>query len=58
LFTKYLEEHQHNSKGILKWHIHKKMKESKTKEKTVEELLRYSPISLPFLSKSTFRDLT
>jgi hypothetical protein len=38
LFAKYVEKYPHNPSGVLEWHIHKKMKEGKTREQAIEEL--------------------
>ena len=38
LFAKYVERYPHNPTGVLEWHIHKKMKEGKTREQAIEEL--------------------
>jgi len=40
LFAKYVEKHPHNPEGVLEWHIHKKMKEGKTREQAINELLQ------------------
>jgi len=39
LFAKYAEQYPHNPEGVLEWHIHKKMKEGKTREQAIKELL-------------------
>lgn len=39
LFAKYAEQYPHNPEGVLEWHIHKKMKEGKTREQAVKELM-------------------
>ena len=38
LFAKYVEQYPHNPDGVLEWHIHKKMKEGKTREQAIQEL--------------------
>jgi hypothetical protein len=38
LFARYVERYPHNPEGVLEWHIHKKMKEGKTREQAIEEL--------------------
>jgi hypothetical protein len=38
LFAKYVEQYPHNAEGVLEWHIHKKMKEGKTREQAIKEL--------------------
>jgi hypothetical protein len=38
LFAKYAEQFPHNPEGVLEWHIHKKMKEGKTREQAIREL--------------------
>jgi hypothetical protein len=35
-----MERYPHNPEGVLKWHIHKKMKEGKTREQAIEELTK------------------
>jgi hypothetical protein len=40
LFAKYVERYPHNPKGVLEWHIHKKMREGKTREQAIEELTK------------------
>jgi len=40
LFANYIAQYPHNPEGILEWHIHKKMKEGKTREQAIEELNR------------------
>ena len=42
LFAKYVKQYPHNPEGVLEWHIHKKMKESKTREQAIEELTKES----------------
>ncbi|UCC33916.1 MAG: hypothetical protein JSW53_02630 [Candidatus Bathyarchaeota archaeon] len=42
LFARYAEEYPHNPEGVLEWHINKKMKEGKTREKAIEELSKES----------------
>jgi len=39
LLTKYAEQYSHNPEGVLEWHIHKKMKEGKTREQAIKELM-------------------
>lgn len=38
LFAKYAEQYPHNPEGVLEWHIHKTMKEGKTREQAIKEL--------------------
>ena len=38
LFNKYVRQYPHNPEGVLEWHIHKKMKEVKTREQAIKEL--------------------
>ncbi len=38
LFAKYAQQYPHNPEGVLEWHIHKKMKEGKTREQAIREL--------------------
>jgi len=38
LLAKYTKQYPHNPTGVLEWHIHKKMKEGKTREQAIEEL--------------------
>lgn len=38
LFAKYTEQYPHNPEGVLEWHIHKTMKEGKTREQAIKEL--------------------
>jgi hypothetical protein len=38
LFAKYVERYPHNPRGVLEWHIHKKMKQGKTSEQVIKEL--------------------
>jgi len=38
LFAKYAQQYPHNPEGVLEWHIHKKMKEGKTREQAIKEL--------------------
>jgi len=38
LFSKYVKQYPHNPAGVLEWHIHKKMKEGKTREQAIKEL--------------------
>ena len=38
LFAKYAQQYPHNPEGVLEWHIHKKMKECKTREQAIKEL--------------------
>jgi len=42
LIAKYVKQYPHNPTGVLEWHIHKKMKESKTRGQTIEELIKES----------------
>ncbi|NIO38073.1 hypothetical protein GTO27_10290 [Candidatus Bathyarchaeota archaeon] len=42
LFDRYVREYPHNPEGVLEWHIHKKMKEGKTREQAIEELAKGS----------------
>ena len=39
LLDKYVRQYPHNPEGVLEWHIHKKMKEGKTREQAIKELL-------------------
>ena len=39
LFARYAEQYPHNPEGVLEWHIHKKMKEGKTREQAIKELM-------------------
>jgi hypothetical protein len=39
LLDEYVRQYPHNPEGVLKWHIHKKMKEGKTREQAIKELL-------------------
>jgi hypothetical protein len=39
LFARYVEQYPHNPEGVLEWHIHKKMKEGKTREQAIKELM-------------------
>ena len=38
LFARYAEQYPHNPEGVLEWHIHKRMKEGKTREQAIKEL--------------------
>jgi hypothetical protein len=38
LLAKYVKRYPHNPSGVLEWHIHKKMKEGKTREQAIKEL--------------------
>lgn len=42
LLAKYAEQYSHNPEGVLEWHIHKKMKEGKTREQAIEGLAKES----------------
>ena len=42
LFNRYVRQYPHNPEGVLEWHIHKKMKEGKTREQAIEELAKES----------------
>jgi len=42
LFAEYVERYPHNPEGVLEWHINKKMKEGKTREQAIEELIKES----------------
>jgi hypothetical protein len=42
LFARYAEQYPHNPEGVLEWHIHKKVKEGKTREQAIEELAKES----------------
>ena len=42
LFAEYVERYPHNPEGVLEWHINKKMKEDKTREQAIEELIKES----------------
>lgn len=39
LLAKYAEQYSHNPEGVLEWHINKMMKEGKTREQTIKELM-------------------
>jgi len=39
LFDRYVRHYPHNPEGVLEWHIHKKMKEGKTREQAIKELM-------------------
>ena len=39
LFARYVRQYPHNPEGVLEWHIHKKMKEGKTREQAIKELM-------------------
>jgi len=39
LFAKYAQQYPHNPEGVLEWHIHKKVKEGKTREQAIKELM-------------------
>jgi hypothetical protein len=39
LFARYVEQYPHNPEGVLEWHIHKKVKEGKTREQAIKELM-------------------
>ncbi len=39
LFDRYVREYPHNPEGVLEWHINKKMKEGKTREQAIKELM-------------------
>ena len=38
LFAKYVNKYPQNAEGVLEWHIHKKMKDGKTRERATREL--------------------
>jgi len=38
LLARYTKRYPHNPTGVLEWHIHKKMKEGKTREQAIKEL--------------------
>jgi len=38
LFARYVRQYPHNPEGVLEWHIHKRMKEGKTREQAIREL--------------------
>ena len=42
LIAKYREQYPHNPKGVLEWHINKKIKEGKTRKQAIEELTKES----------------
>ena len=39
LFDEYVRQYPHNPEGVLEWHINKKMKEGKTREQAIKELV-------------------
>jgi len=39
LFAKYVKQYPHNPTGVLEWHIDKEMKEGKTREQALEDLM-------------------
>jgi len=42
LLARYVKQYPHNPMGVLEWHINKKIKEGKTREQAVNELLKES----------------
>jgi len=47
LLAKYAEQYSHNPEGVLEWHIHKKMKEGKTREQAIRELRGHKNLHHP-----------